>query len=337
MIKIHHNYPLRQSNTFGLDSTARMFIETDDPNELIISLYTNNINLKDLLILGTGSNILLSKPELGTVIHPVNTDISVLEESRDSVLIKCGAGRNWDEFVEWTVGKGFGGLENLSLIPGSVGAAPIQNIGAYGTEVAIWVESVHVVDLAEPRQFTLSRDECRFGYRDSIFKDPAHRLWLVWEVVFLLDKDPRVNLTYKPLRQEFPSMQPPDIREVREAVIRIRRSKLPDPAEIGNAGSFFKNPVISACQAGLLKEQYPDLPSYYHDPGTVKIPAGWLIEQCGWKGFREGNTGVYEKQALVLVNFGGATAPELISLSKRITESVNKTFGIKLEMEVRVV
>ncbi|MFA5814656.1 MAG: UDP-N-acetylmuramate dehydrogenase [Bacteroidales bacterium] len=337
MIKILQNYPLKQSNSLGLDSIAHLFIETDDQKELLDALNTNNIDQSNLLLLGTGSNILLSVPNVGTVIHAVNTDITILEVSRDSVLIKCGAGLDWDEFVEWTVSHGYGGLENLSLIPGSVGAAPIQNIGAYGTEVAIWVESVRVIDLSTSRQFTLSRDECRFGYRDSLFKDPAHRSWLVWEVIFLLDKDPRVNLTYKPLKQEFPTGYQPDIKEVREAVIRIRRSKLPDPAEIGNAGSFFKNPVISACQAGLLQENYPEMPTFYHDPGTVKIPAGWLIEQCGWKGFREGQVGVYPKQALVLVNYGGATANEVLSLAYRIVESVKKSFGIKLEMEVRVV
>lgn len=337
MIKILQNHQLKQSNTFGLDSTAHLFIETDDSTELLDALNTNKIDERNLLLLGSGSNILLSSPAIGTVVHPVNTDITILEESRDSVLIKCGAGLDWDQFVVWTVQHGFGGLENLSLIPGSVGAAPIQNIGAYGAEVAIWVESVRVIDLATSRLFTLSRDECRFRYRDSLFKDPEHKSWLVWEVFFLLDRDPRVNLTYKPLKQEFSSGHKPDIREVREAVIRIRRSKLPDPAEIGNAGSFFKNPIISACHSTLLRENYPDMPTYYHDPGTVKIPAGWLIEQCGWKGFREGNVGVYPKQALVLVNYGDATANQILSLADRILESVKKSFGIKLEMEVRIV
>jgi len=337
MIKILQNYQLKQSNSFGLDSTAHLFIETDDSKELLDALNTNKIDQGNLLLLGTGSNILLSLPAIGTVIHPVNTDIVILEKSRDSVLIKCGAGLDWDQFVEWTVNHGFGGLENLSLIPGSVGAAPIQNIGAYGTEVGIWVESVRVIDLSTSGIFKLSHDECRFGYRDSLFKDPAHRFWLVWEVFFLLDKNPLVNLNYKPLKQEFPSGHKPDIKEVREAVIRIRRSKLPDPAEIGNAGSFFKNPVITACHLALLRENYPDMPTYYHDPGTVKIPAGWLIEQCGWKGFREGNVGVYPKQALVLVNYGGATANQILSLADRIIESVKKSFGIKLEMEVQVV
>lgn len=337
MIKMHRNYPLRKSNSFGLDSIARLFIETDDPDELVNTLSTNVIDHSNLLLLGTGSNILLNNPAIGTVIHIVNRDIVILEESRDSVLIKCGAGLDWDQFVEWTVEKGYGGLENLSLIPGSVGAAPVQNIGAYGTEVALWIESVGVIDVSTNRRFNLLRGDCRFGYRDSLFKDPANRSWLVWEVIFQLDKEPRINLTYKPLKEEFPADYQPDIREVREAVIRIRRSKLPDPDQIGNAGSFFKNPVISSCQAKLLRENFPDLPAYFQEPGMVKIPAGWLIERCGWKGFREGPVGVYPKQALVIVNYGGATAAELVNLADRIVDSVRKSFGIKLEMEVRIV
>jgi UDP-N-acetylmuramate dehydrogenase len=337
MLKIHQNFSLLDFNSFRLDSTAHLFIETDESSELIKVLNTNNFDHNNLLILGTGSNILLNKPEVGTVIHAVNRDITLLEESRDSVLIRCGAGLDWDQFVSWTVDQGYGGLENLSLIPGSVGAAPIQNIGAYGAEAGILVESVGVIDLATSRQFTLSRDGCKFGYRDSIFKDQAHKSWMVWEVVFQLDKEPRINLSYKPLKQEFATGHKPDIREVRDAVIRIRRSKLPDPAEIGNAGSFFKNPVISACHAGLLQENYPEMPTYYHDPGTVKIPAGWLIEQCGWKGFREGPVGVYPRQALVLVNYGGATADQLLGLAARISDSVKNAFGIKLETEVRII
>jgi UDP-N-acetylmuramate dehydrogenase len=337
MIKIHQHHQLKHYNSFGLDSTARLFIETDDLKELIKVLNTNNFDCSNLLLLGTGSNIILSKPEVETVIHPVNSDINKVDESRDSVLIKCGAGLDWDRLVEWAVGNGYGGLENLSLIPGSVGAAPIQNIGAYGAEVGICVESVEVIDLSSSRQFNLSREDCRFGYRDSIFKHPDHKQWLVWSVTFMLDKDPLVNLTYKPLKQEFPTGNKPSIKDLREAVMRIRRSKLPDPARIGNAGSFFKNPIISACHAGLLRESNPELPTYYHDPGTVKIPAGWLIEQCGWKGFREGNVGVYEKQALVLVNWGNATAEDVFRLSDKIIASVKKSFGIKLEMEVRVI
>jgi len=337
MIIIHNNYSLKPYNSFGFDSTAKLFIETDDLNELSQALGPADTNPDHFLLLGTGSNILLNKPSIETVIHLVNSEMTILDESADSVLIRCGAGCNWDEFVEWTVNKGYGGLENLSWIPGSVGAAPTQNIGAYGTEVATWVEAVRVFDLSDSRQFTLSRDECRFGYRDSVFKNPSNRSWLVWEVLFLLDKEPRINLTYKPLKEEFQYSNDPDVKEVRDAVIRICRSKLPDPSEIGNAGSFFKNPVISSCQAKVLEQTHPDLPTYYHEPGTVKIPAGWLIEKCGWKGFREGQTGVYPNQALVLVNFGGASAKDLLNLAGRIVESVKDTFDISLEMEVRII
>jgi len=337
MIKIQQNFSLKQSNSFGLDSTAQTFIEADNAEELLDSIKSGRSFTNDLLLLGTGSNILLSKPAVGTVIHPVNTDIMILDEFPEYVLVRCGAGMDWDKLVDWTVNCGFYGLENLSLIPGSVGAAPVQNIGAYGAEVSNWIESVKVIDLESSRTFTLNRDQCGFGYRDSIFKDTVNKKWLVWEVVFRLDKEPRPNLTYKPLKQEFPVGYRPEILEVRNAVIRIRRSKLPDPAEIGNAGSFFKNPVISGCHAALLKEDYPDIPAYYHDPETVKIPAGWLIDQCGWKGFRDGPVGVYPKQALVLVNYGGATSAQVLDLAGQIIESVHKAFGIKLEMEVRLI
>ncbi|MFA6128494.1 MAG: UDP-N-acetylmuramate dehydrogenase [Bacteroidales bacterium] len=337
MIKINRNYSLKHSNSFGLESTAKLFIEADEPEELMDALKTIHPDKENILILGTGSNVLFSDRRAGTVIHPINKDIGILEESPDSVLIKCGAGMDWDEFVNWSVNRGFGGLENLSLIPGSVGAAPIQNIGAYGTEVSVFIESVEVIDLETSQRFRLNRNDCRFGYRDSIFKDPDNRSWLVWEVLFLLDKQPRVNLSYKPLEEEFNSGPKPDIQMVREAVIRIRRSKLPDPAEFGNAGSFFKNPIISACQARLLNEQFPEMPTYFHGPGTVKIPAGWLIERCGWKGYREGPVGVWPKQALVLVNYGGAESREIMGLSDKIIDSVKKTFGIRLEPEVRFV
>jgi UDP-N-acetylmuramate dehydrogenase len=336
MINIQRNYPLKHYNSFGLEATAQLFIETNESQELFNTLNSYNIDLNNLFVLGTGSNVLLKEPLLQTVIHPVNTDFGVIEETNDSVLVKCGAGKNWDEFVEWTVDNGYGGLENLSYIPGSVGAAPIQNIGAYGAEVSLCLESVSVIDLSTCQQFMVSRDKCRFGYRDSIFKEPTHKHWLIWEVYFLLDKDPRINLSYKPLKKEFPIGYFPDIQEVRKAVIRLRQSKLPDPIELGNAGSFFKNPVVSACNASLLQEKHPEMPTYYHEPGTVKIGAGWLIEQCGWKGFREGQVGVYPRQALVLVNYGGASADELLNLAGSIVESVKKTFGIKLETEVRI-
>jgi UDP-N-acetylmuramate dehydrogenase len=337
MITIRQNHPLRDYNTFALESSARLFVETMDSNDLIKVLNTNNFNQNRILILGGGSNIVFTSQQIDTVIHPVNKSIRVVEESRDSVLVCSGAGTLWDDLVSWSVQNGLGGLENLSLIPGSVGAAPIQNIGAYGAEAGMCVESVGVIDLLSGRQFRLSNQECRFGYRYSTFKNPLHKTWLVWEVFFLLEKDPRINLSYRPLKNEFPDGHKPDIAEIRNAVIRIRQSRLPDPSDLGNAGSFFKNPVVSACHAALLRESFPNMPTFYHDPGTVKIPAGWLIDQCGWKGYRKGQVGVYPEQALVLVNYGNATAGEVMDLAGLISDSVKKAFGISLEPEVQLV
>jgi len=337
MIKIQQNYSLKPSNSFGLESVANTFIETDDISELQSFLTTHPFNSTSCLLLGTGSNLLLNSPFIDTVIHPTSQEITLLEEREDAVLVQCGSGKDWDEFVAWTVNHKYGGLENLSLIPGSVGAAPIQNIGAYGAEASGSIESVGVLDLITLKKFRLTKKECHFGYRDSIFKNPCHKSWLVWDVCFLLGKEAQPNLTYKPLQHEFPTGYQPDIQEIREAVIRIRRSKLPDPAEIGNAGSFFKNPIVTPSHVARLKKKFPDIPTYPHDQDSLKIPAGWLIEQCGWKGFRDGPVGVYPKQALVLVNYGNATAAELLRLANNIIESVNQSFGITLEMEVRLI
>jgi UDP-N-acetylmuramate dehydrogenase len=217
-----------------------------------------------------------------------------------------------------------------------VGASPIQNIGAYGTEAGTYVESVEVIDLAGGRSFTLSTAQCRFGYRDSIFKHPEGKHWLVWSVTYRLQREPKVNLTYEPLKKYFSGHSSPTLQDVRKAVISIRRSKLPDPDEVGSAGSFFKNPIITVGKAEKLKKEYPELPVYPQDNLTVKVSAGWLIEQVGWKGFREGPVGVYPAQALVLVNYGGATASQIMELSERIRSSVAERFGIPLENEVRI-
>ena len=337
MIKIQTDYSLKEANTFKLDCTAAHFIESDDPTELASAWSERPDKEGKFLILGGGSNILLRTQVVKTVIHPVNREIRVLDETRDEALVSCGAGLEWDELVDWTVNRQLGGLENLSLIPGTAGAAPVQNIGAYGAELADTLELVRVLNLENGKFFQLTNEECKLGYRESIFKQQSTQNWLIWEVIFRLEKDPRPKLTYKGLRDFFPKEYRPEIKDVREAVIKIRRSKLPDPAVIGNAGSFFKNPVISACQGGLLRADFPEMPFFYHGPGTIKIPAGWLIENSGWKGYRENSVGVYHDQALVLVNYGEATGQEIISLAEKIIDSVKLRFGIKLEPEVRIV
>jgi len=330
------NHPLVSYNTFHIKAIAGVFIEFDEKGEFLSWLGTTKPSPESIFVMGGGSNILLTKDLPGIVLHPVNDLIEVVGDDKSGILVRAGAGTVWDRFVEWCVGRNLGGLENLSLIPGSVGASPIQNIGAYGTEAGNLVESVDVIDLANGRSFTLSTAECRFGYRDSIFKHPEGRHWLVWSVTYRLQREPLVNLTYEPLKKYFSDNPSPTLHAIREAVIAIRRSKLPDPDDTGSAGSFFKNPVIPVSQAEDLKKEYPGLPVFTQDNQTVKVSAGWLIEQCGWKGFREGPVGVYPAQALVLVNYGGATAAQVIDLSERIRTSVAERFGINLENEVRI-
>jgi UDP-N-acetylmuramate dehydrogenase len=336
MFNLITDHPLESFNTFHIKAIAGTFIEFDDKDKFLSWLRITKPSPESVLVLGGGSNLLLAKDIPGIVLHPVNDLIEVVGYNPAGILVRAGAGTVWDRFVEWCLERNYVGLENLSLIPGSVGASPIQNIGAYGTEAGNLVESVEVIDLEDGRNFILSSEQCRFGYRDSIFKHPEGKHWLVWSVTYRLQKEPLVNLCYEPLKKYFSGHPSPTLQDVREAVIAIRRSKLPDPEEIGSAGSFFKNPVIPLSEAADLKKEYPELPFYPQDRQTVKVSAGWLIEQCGWKGFREGPVGVYPAQALVLVNYGGATAAQIIALSERIVSTVQERFGIQLENEVRI-
>ncbi len=336
MIQLLKNYPLDTRNTFKMVADASGFIETDNQPELIEWIKNHPVKTEKVLILGGGSNILLTEDFNGLVIHPKNTGIEVVYEDHYSVGVRAGAGSEWDLFVEWCVNHGYSGLENLSLIPGTVGASPIQNIGAYGVEAGNIIDYVEVINLETGRVFNLDSAECHFGYRDSIFKRSSSERWLVWSVTFRLDKEPMVDLSYEPLKRLFKDKPKPSIKDVRQAVIDIRRAKLPDPAEIGNAGSFFKNPVVTPCQGSVMRIDYPDIPLYPHEIGSVKLSAGWLIEQCGWKGFRDGPVGVYPGQALVLVNYGGAKAQEIIELSEKIKASVKQRFNIPLEPEIRI-
>jgi len=337
MITITPNQSLSDRNTFRLPAKASLYVETDSSEELISWIRNNPVNGRKFLMLGGGSNVLFTGDFEGCVIHPVNQEIEVVYEDHYSTGIKAGAGANWDYFVDWCVEKGYAGLENLSWIPGTVGAAPIQNIGAYGTEAGNLVDSVEVIDLKSLTIFNLEASECRFAYRDSIFKKSEGTNWLVWSVTFRLDKEPIVDISYEALKKYFKGKPRPSLKEVRQAVIDIRKSKLPDPVIVPNAGSFFKNPVVSPCQANLMKQDFPDLPLYAHDVASVKIAAGYLIEQCGWKGFRDGDAGVHPDQALVLVNYGQATARDLLELSEKIRASVREKFHIKLEPEVRII
>jgi len=334
---IYENASLRNYNTFGLDYSADKLILLNTEKECV-SLFSGKIQWKKpLLILGSGSNILFTSDFKGTILYPEMKGIKIEEKGKDTVVVSAGAGLNWDEFVSWTVTKGYGGLENLSLIPGNVGATPIQNIGAYGVEVKDLIVRVRAINTNDASTRIFSNSECEFGYRNSVFKNKEKGRYLVTRVYYRLNLNQVLNLGYGSLMEEVNKLGKVSLQNVRQGVINIRRSKLPDPELTGNAGSFFKNPVISCSLADGLKNKFPEMPLYDDNIGYKKIAAGWLIDQCGWKGKRMGNAGVHDKQALVLINYGKATGKEIYVLSAEIKKSVHEKFGIDLEREVEIV
>lgn len=335
MIHPKTNYSLKSRNTFGIDAKCQLFFESDSIDELKEAV--TRFRHIPLLILGGGSNILFTKNFEGLVVSPSLKTIEILHEDDLWVTICVAAGVEWDELVNMAVGKGWGGLENLSLIPGNVGASPIQNIGAYGVEAKDSIEEVKGFYIDSLQDFTLSNTQCHFGYRDSIFKRDLKGKVLITHVVFKLSKVHKLITNYGSIAEELEKFGQQSISAVRQAVISIREAKLPNPKEIGNAGSFFKNPVVSSEIFNEIKNRFPQVPSYPADNTTVKLPAGWLIETCGWKGKRIGNVGVHAKQALVLVNFGGSKGSEIVELAQKIQQSVKTEFGIELEMEVNLV
>lgn len=333
-MEILKNKSLLPYNSFHLDAAAKEFVPVNTVDELQQLLSQK----KPELVLGGGSNILLTRNVEGLVIKIDLKGIDELTEDSDYVYIRAGAGENWHSFVQYTMKRNWGGLENLSLIPGNVGAAPIQNIGAYGVELKDCFYELEAFDRKEDKVFSFSVNDCRFGYRDSIFKSSEKGRYIILNVTFMLRKTPVLHTSYGAIREELKKMgvHTPSIQDVSQAVIHIRRSKLPDPAEIGNAGSFFKNPVVEQSKFLELSAKFADMPSYPHEEESVKLAAGWLIEQCGWKGYRNGNAGVHKNQALVLVNYGGATGKEILALSEKIQASVLEKFGVELEREVNV-
>ena len=337
MDRVKRNISLKPYNTFGLDVKADLLLEPETIDDLKECVALAGAGYEGLMILGGGSNLLFTCDFHGIIIRPANVSILITDEDERQVTVQAGAGLEMDTLIKWSVERNYGGLENLSLIPGTVGAAPVQNIGAYGTEVAETVVAVRIFDLITGEEQWLENSACRFGYRMSRFKSEEFKNKLIWEVVFSVRKDPVPNLSYQPLKEALGDKNSVTVSDVREAVIGIRRAKLPDPAEIGNAGSFFKNPVVPSDLASRIRAEYPLMPFFLQDDGQVKIPAGWLIELCGWKGYRDGSVGVYPRQALVLVNYGGATGEEILNLANRISESVRDRFGIALDREVRVI
>lgn len=337
-MQIMNNVSLKPYNTFGIDYKAAFFASASSHEQIQDLLRFSKTRGLQVLLIGGGSNILFTRNFEGLVIKIDLKGISFEASGSKYVKVTVGAGENWNSLVEYCIAQGWGGLENLSLIPGSVGAAPIQNIGAYGVELKDVFHELTAIDLAGFSERRFTTEECKFGYRDSIFKHELKNHYVIVSVSLLLSTQPLINLSYPALEKEIKlSGAEPDIRNVADAVIRIRRSKLPDPEILGNAGSFFKNPVIHAGSLSKLLSGWPDMPYFVQGNGSVKIPAAWLIEKCGWKGKRLGDAGVHLHQPLVLVNYGDATGDQIKDLAERIRESVYTLFDILLETEVNII
>lgn len=338
MIRFSENHSLKAHNTFGIDAKAKYYFEFTEPEDLQVFLNSNKSWKEEkLIVLGEGSNLLFLSDFDGLVIHPNVPGMNSVWEDRNHEWFEVGAGEVWDEFVEFAVNRGLGGAENLSLIPGKVGAAPVQNIGAYGQEVCRLVEKVKGFDLEKGCAAEFNAAECLFQYRNSIFKNYLKNRFIITSVIFRLDKFPEFNLGYGQLEERVNEKGEVNLHNVREAVIEIRSSKLPDVKEFGNAGSFFKNPVVEVALAEQIKSKYPEIPVYPGGEGKIKLAAGWLIEQAGWKGKRMGEAGVHEQQALVLVNYGKATGKAIYELSEAVCKSVEEKFGVTLEREVNCI
>ena len=334
---IYENISLKKYNSFGLNVRADHFATFKLEENAIHFLKHHNEAVENYLILGGGSNLLFTADFHGTVINPEMEGITLEGKKGIDVIVSAGAGVIWDKLVESTVKNGLGGLENLSLIPGLVGASPVQNIGAYGAEVKNTIEKIRAISLEDGTIREFSNEECRFGYRDSIFKGELKGKYLITKVYFRLSTRPKLCLEYGSMKEEVNKLGSTSLGNVRKIVISNRQNKLPDPEQIGNAGSFFKNPVVKLSVVDELKIKYPKIPVFSDNSGGAKLAAGWLIEQCGWKGKRIGDAGVHEKQALIIVNHGNATGMELFDLSEQIKKSVAEKFGISLEREVEVI
>ncbi len=341
MMQIQENISLKKYNTFGINVLAKYFSSfttTDEMAELLNSKHLPVDNLP-LLVLGGGSNILFTKNYEGYVIKNDIKGIDKIAEDADYVYIKAAAGENWHQFVLYCINNNWAGVENLSLIPGSVGASPMQNIGAYGVEIKDVFHSLEAFHIADKKMITFSATDCAFGYRESIFKTKYKNQFIITSVTFKLNKKTHFNISYGAIAQELEKMciQTLTVKAISDAVINIRSSKLPNPLEIGNAGSFFKNPEIDNTDFDALKTQFADVVGYKLENGNIKLAAGWLIERCGWKGYREGDVGCHAKQALVLVNYGNAAGSEIYELSEKIVQSVKAKFNVHLQREVNII
>ena len=335
-MNIEKNISLKNYNTFGIDVTAKSFISIDSVYQLQELLKVE----KDIFLISGGSNMLLTKDIEKLVVHIDIKGVSIDQENENEVFLTVNAGENWHEFVLWCVDNNYGGLENLSLIPGNVGTCPIQNIGAYGVEVKDTITKVEALHIETGKLVQFSNEECKFGYRNSIFKNEVKGKYIITSVSFKLTKqNHNFNTYYGAIETELTSknIAKPNLKNISDAVIAIRKSKLPDPKEIGNSGSFFKNPVITKAHFLTLQKTYPEIPSYIVSENQVKVPAGWLIEKAGFKGKRFGDFGVHKKQALVLVNYNNATGKDIYNLAETIQKEIKSKFNINLEIEVNVI
>ena len=333
-MEIQHNISLKPYNTFGIHANAKRFVSVNSVKEL----KEITASEKSLFLLGGGSNILLTRDVEKLVIHLNTKGIIVNDFNEDEVLVTAEAGENWHELVLWCVSQNYGGLENLALIPGNVGTSPIQNIGAYGVEIKDVFQQLEALEIETGKTKIFTNQDCNFGYRNSVFKNELKGKYIIINVTFkLTKKNHNINISYGAIKDLLTDKENPSIKEIADAVIAIRQSKLPDPKKIGNSGSFFKNPVISSDLFKELSENHPEIPHYRISENEIKIPAGWLIEQCGFKGKRFGDAGVHEKQALVLVNYNNATGKEIYALAQKIQQKVMETFKISLEIEVNVI
>lgn len=333
---IHEDISLRNLNSFGVDAHAQNLIHIDAVAEM---QEATALAVHPKMILGAGSNVLFTEIYRGLVLHNRIEGIEIAEEGSDWVKVQVGGGVNWHAFVQWAIQRGFGGVQNLSLIPGTVGAAPIQNIGAYGVEFDSVFDSLEAVDLATGEMRIFDKKACAFDYRSSIFKTELKgRFAVVYVTLLLTKRDHKLVLDYGAIRSELDQrgIARPTIAQIGEVVVDIRQSKLPDPKQIGNAGSFFKNPIIPRAQFEELRMQYPDMVSYPLDEHCVKVPAAWLIEHCGWRGYRDGEVGIYKHHALVLVNYGNGTGSDLYNLALRVQQSVKEVFDIGIIPEVNI-
>lgn len=338
-MNIIKNYPLLKLNTFGVDVNAKYFTSINTINELIEVTKTSLFKDLKLLILGGGSNILFTKDFDGLVILNNIKGKEIIDQNQQSIFLKIGAGENWHQLVMYCVDNGWGGIENLSLIPGNTGTAPMQNIGAYGVEIKETFIELEALEISSGKIVKFNNSDCEFGYRESVFKNKMKNQYIILNITLELKKNPVLNINYGDVKAilESQNIKNPGIKEVSNAIISIRKSKLPDPKKIGNSGSFFKNPIVSLNQLELIKKKYPNVVNYEINENEFKIAAGWLIERAGWKGKKFNNYGVHEKQALVLVNYGLANGMEIFELSEKIILDIKDKFGITLEREVNII